>query len=51
VLGGGGFWNIVAFMKEDGNGHSELTATYALVGHFVHEMGYIFSFGAKWGSS
>jgi hypothetical protein len=36
VLGGGGFWNIVAFMKEDGNGQSELTVANAPVGHFVH---------------
>ncbi len=32
-------------------GHSELTTTNALVGHFVHWMGCIFSFGAGWGSS
>jgi hypothetical protein len=32
-------------------GQNELVTTNALVGHFVHWMGYIFSFGIKWGSS
>jgi hypothetical protein len=32
-------------------GQSELTATNTLVGRFVHQMGCVFSFGARWGSS
>jgi hypothetical protein len=33
------------------NGQNEPVATNALVGRSIHWMGYIFSFGIKWGSS
>jgi hypothetical protein len=33
------------------SGQSELATTNALVGHFVHWTGCVFSFSARWGSS
>jgi hypothetical protein len=38
-------------LKVESHGQSELTATNAPVGRYVHWMGCVFSFGVEWGSS
>jgi len=46
-----GYWKKKPLEALRFNDHSELVATNALVRHFVHWMGCVFSFNVRWGSS